>query len=144
MEIRELPSFKLLNAKGTWITSDELPKPVVLFFYPKNNTPVCTKEVCAFRDHFATFREAGVAVFGISNDSIASHEQFSKSYGLPYELLSDPSGQVSKLLGVRKMLGLFPGRVTFVINEEGKIIHIFDSPLKAEQHALEALKALNI
>lgn len=139
-----MPSFELKNDKGETVKSEDLPKPLVLFFYPKNNTSVCTKEACYFRDYYQKFQEAGVTIYGISQDSIQSHKNFLTKHALPYGLLSDPDNKVRDKFEVKKFLGLIPARVTFIINKEGEIIHIFDSPHKAEQHVLEALTALGI
>ena len=117
--------------------------PVILYFYPKDNTAVCTKEACAFRDSFDEFRDIQDAlVFGISSDSVESHKKFSEEYKLPFTLLSDPGGRVRKLYGVPKTLGLFPGRVTYVIDKEGVVRHIFSSQLDYRKHVQEALSAL--
>ena len=140
----QLPDFTLENERGELISSVDIPKPLVLFFYPKNDTPVCTKEACFFRDYFKEFERAGVTIYGISKDSIESHKIFLEKHSLPYGLLSDPKNKVRDLLKVKKFLGLIPARVTFIIYKEGKIIHIFDSPHKAEEHVLEALTALGI
>lgn len=117
--------------------------PVVLYFYPKDNTTVCTKEACAFRDSFDEFRNIqGATVFGISSDTVESHKQFSEDYGLPFTLLSDPGGRVRKLYGVPKTLGLFPGRVTYVIDKDGTVRRIFSSQLNYRKHVEEALSSL--
>ena len=117
-------------------------KPVVLFFYPKDDTPGCTKEVCAFRDNFEEFRKLDSEVIGISSDSVESHSSFAKNHNLPFTLLSDEGSKVRKLYGVPKTFGLFPGRVTYVIDKEGIVRHIFSSQRGAEKHVEEALKAL--
>ena len=140
----DLPTFNLLNEKGEVVSSKDLPLPMVLFFYPKNNTPVCTKEACSFRDHFDLFTTHGVNIVGVSNDNMASHQQFKEQYNLQYPLMTDINGEARKKLGVSKFLGVVEGRVTFVVNEEGKIIHIFNSPMQSEKHVEEALMALGI
>lgn len=139
-----LPMFNLLNEKGQVVNSKDLPLPMVLFFYPKNNTPVCTKEACSFRDHLDLFTKHGVNIVGVSNDNMISHQQFKEQYNLQYPLMTDINGEARKKLGVSKFLGVVEGRVTFVVNEEGKIIHIFNSPMQSEKHVEEALKALGI
>lgn len=117
--------------------------PIVLYFYPKDNTAVCTKQACAFRDSFEEFRDIEDAiVLGISSDSVQSHKNFSEEYKLPFALLSDPGGRVRKLYGVPKTLGLLPGRVTYVIDKEGIVRHIFSSQLDYKKHIEEALSAL--
>jgi len=117
-------------------------KPVVLYFYPRDDTPGCTKEACAFRDSFEEFRRLDAEVIGISSDSVESHRNFAKNHDLPFTLLSDGEGKVRRLYGVPNTLGLFPGRVTYVIDEEGVVRHIFSSQLGMEKHVEEALKAL--
>jgi peroxiredoxin Q/BCP len=121
---------------------DFLVKPVVLFFYPKDDTPGCTREACAFRDDYGEFGKLDAEVIGISSDSVESHRSFAARHDLPFTLLSDEGGKVRKLYGVSNTLGLFPGRVTYVIDEEGVVRHIFSSQLGVEQHVEKALKAL--
>jgi thioredoxin-dependent peroxiredoxin len=117
-------------------------KPVVLFFYPKDDTPGCTKEACAFRDEFERFRELGAEVIGISSDSVESHERFADKHKLPFPLLSDRGEKVRRLYGVPNTLGLFPGRVTYVIDQEGVVRHVFSSQIGVERHATEAVSFL--
>lgn len=140
----KLPSFNLINETGKTIQSNELPLPLVLFFYPKNETSVCTKEACYFRDHFVAFKENGVNVIGVSKDDLQSHQSFKSHHQLPYPLMSDIGGKALKALGATKFLGLVSARVTLVINKEGEIIHIFSSPIQAEQHVMQALESLGI
>jgi peroxiredoxin Q/BCP len=115
---------------------------VVLSFYPKDDTPGCTKEACSFRDGYEQFEMLEAEVIGISSDSVKSHERFVEEHGLPFVLLSDEGGEVRKLYGVPNTLGLFPGRVTYVIDEEGVVRHIFSSQLGISRHVEEALEAL--
>lgn len=142
------PDFQLKDASGQLFRlADHLGKqPLVIFFYPKDFTPGCTAEACSFRDHFNDFSDAGALVVGISSDSERSHQRFSSKYKLPYTLLSDPDGTVSKLFGIkRKLWGLMPGRETFVLDQFGKCIMHFEN-LGASGHvrnALNALKGLN-
>lgn len=118
-------------------------KPVVLFFYPKDDTPGCTKEACAFRDSYDTFSELDAEVIGVSSDSVASHESFAARHDLPFTLLSDEGGRVRRLYGVPSTFGLFPGRVTYVMDKEGVVRHIFSSQIEATRHVEEALRALH-
>lgn len=118
-------------------------KPVVLFFYPKDDTPGCTKQACAFRDDFEEFRKLDAEVFGISSDSVESHKSFAAKHDLPFTLLSDVGGRVRRLYGVPNTFGLFPGRVTYVVDEEGVVRHVFSSQVEAVRHVEEALKALH-
>jgi peroxiredoxin Q/BCP len=117
-------------------------KPVVLFFYPRDETPGCTKEVCAFRDTSVEFGKLDVQVIGISSDSVESHRRFAAKYDLSFPLLSDEGGKVRRLYGVPKTFGLFPGRVTYVIDKECVVRHVFASQLSVERHVQEALAAL--
>jgi len=114
----------------------------VLFFYPKDDTPGCTKEACAFRDDYEEFGKLDAEVVGISSDSVESHRSFARKHRLPFTLLSDEGGKVRKLYGVSNTLGLFPGRVTYVIDEQGVIKHVFSSQLGTKRHVEEALKIL--
>lgn len=139
------PSFTLPDQDGKSFTLDEaLEKgPVVLFFYPKDDTAGCTAEVCSFRDASADFVSAGAVVAGISSDDTASHRQFSSKHGLGYALLSDAGGKLRARVGVpRAMLGLVDGRVTYVLDRAGVVRHRFDSMLGATKHVKEALGTL--
>ena len=115
---------------------------VVLFFYPKDNSPACTAQACSFRDHYEAFRDAGAEVIGISSDSEASHERFARFWKLPFFLVSDDKGEVRARYGVSRTLGLFPGRVTYLIDREGVIRHIFSSQFQPGRHVSEMLEAL--
>ena len=138
------PEFSLPAAGGNVVRlSDYVGKqPVVVYFYPKDNTPGCTKEACAFRDAYEDFRAAGAEVIGISSDTGDSHQDFADKYRLPFILLSDLDGAVRSQYKVPKTLGLLPGRVTFVIDKDGRICHQFNSQLNASKHVREALQAL--
>jgi peroxiredoxin Q/BCP len=115
---------------------------VVLYFYPKDDTSVCTKQACAFRGDFAKFREAGAVILGVSDDSVASHTLFASKYNLPFSLLSDKGGRVRKLYGVKRAFGVLPGRVTFVIDREGVVRHVYSALFESDKHVREALAAL--
>ncbi|GCE20016.1 peroxiredoxin [Dictyobacter kobayashii] len=117
-------------------------KNVVLYFYPRDNSPACTAEACAFRDSYEVFSDAGAAVIGINSGSVASHQQFASKNRLPFPLLSDENSAVRKLYGVPATLGLIPGRVTYIIDKKGVVRHIFSALLAAEKHIEEALKIL--
>lgn len=139
------PEFSLPSESGETVSlTDYIGKrPVVLFFYPKDNTIVCTKEACAFRDNYDEFRRLENAeVFGISADPVESHQNFSSEHGLPFRLLCDEKGTVRELYGVPKTLGIFPGRVTYVIDRDGKVIKIISSQLDYKKHVEVALIAL--
>ncbi|MCS6980072.1 MAG: peroxiredoxin [Flavobacteriales bacterium] len=139
------PDFTLPNQDGRPVRlGDYLGRqPVVLFFYPGDFTPGCTREACAFRDVHAELSQAGVAVFGISADSVEKHKRFKDAYQLPYDLLSDAQEQVAKLYGVGRTFFL-KDRVTFVINKEGLVVAYYDSPIFFTRHAQRALEALGL
>jgi thioredoxin-dependent peroxiredoxin len=136
--------FTLPSQSGETVSLEDFigKKPVVLFFYPKDDTPGCTKEACAFRDDYEEFGKLDAEVVGISSDSVDSHRSFALKHDLPFTLLSDEGGKVRKLYGVPNAFGLFPGRVTYVIDQEGVVRHVFSSQLGVEQHVEEALKSL--
>ena len=138
------PEFALKNEKGETVSLRDFigKKAVVLFFYPKDNSPGCTKEVCAFRDSYEAFKDAGAEVIGISSQSQESHSIFSLTFNLPFTLLVDEGAAVRKAYGVPPSLGLIPGRVTYVIDKEGFIRHIFNSQMNPEKHVEEALRIL--
>ena len=115
---------------------------VVVYFYPKDDTPGCTRESCQFRDHYDAFLEAGAELIGISNDSAASHRAFAAKHRLPFTLLADPGGTVRKAFGVPSALGVLPGRVTYVVDKRGVIRHAFNSQLNVTKHVDEALRVL--
>ncbi|MBN2712256.1 MAG: peroxiredoxin [Planctomycetes bacterium] len=137
------PDFSLKSDKGETIRlSDQRGSVVVVFFYPKDNTSICTKEVCAFRDSYDAFKEHGVKVFGVSSDSVESHQGFSDAQRLNYPILSDEGAKVRKLWGVPKTLGVIAGRVTYVIDKEGVVRHIFNSQTDAQKHVDEAMRII--
>jgi thioredoxin-dependent peroxiredoxin len=138
------PDFTLPDADGKLVSLADFRgrTEVVLFFYPKDNTPGCTREACSFRDCFESFRDAGALVIGISSDSGASHRQFAERFRLPFMLLSDHDGTVRARYGVAKTLGLLPGRVTFLIDRHGIVRFIFTSQFQPAQHVARALGAL--
>jgi thioredoxin-dependent peroxiredoxin len=137
------PDFTLPSQSGETVRlGDFFGKPVVLFFYPKDNTLGCTKEVCAFRDDFEECGKLDAEVIGISSDSVESHREFAEKHDLPFALLSDEGGKLRKLYGVPNTLGLVPGRVTYIIDEQGVVRHIFSSQLGVERHVQEAIEAL--
>jgi peroxiredoxin Q/BCP len=135
------PEFTLPKQDGTLVSLKDLLKKgsVVLYFYPKDNTPGCTAEACAFRDSYEVFKDAGAEVVGISSDSAKSHEGFAAKHQLPFTLVADTDGAVRKAYGVPKTLGLLQGRVTYVIDPQGKVRHVFNSQLGVGKHVSEAL-----
>jgi peroxiredoxin Q/BCP len=116
--------------------------PVVLFFYPKDFTSVCTKEACAFRDAYQDFVDAGATVIGVSSDSADRHQRFADQHRLPYLLAADEDGALRRAFGVPKTLGFLPGRVTYVIDRTGVVRHVFSAQLAHDRHVREALDAL--
>ncbi|MCZ6647731.1 MAG: peroxiredoxin [Thaumarchaeota archaeon] len=138
------PDFKLESQTGGEVSLSQFRgnKNVVLYFYPKDETPGCVKEACTFRDSYKVFKEAGAEVIGVSSDSTDSHRKFADHHRLSFLLLSDTKGRLKKEYGVHSTLGLFPGRVTYVIDKEGKVRHIFSSQMHPERHVDEARKVL--
>jgi thioredoxin-dependent peroxiredoxin len=137
------PDFVLPDADGNDVTLSSLRGNwVVVYFYPKDNTPGCTAESCAFRDAYEDFVDVGATVIGISSDSVESHKAFAARHNLPFTLLADAGGAVRKAWGVPRSLGLFDGRVTYVINPDGKVCKVFSSQLRATAHINEALAAI--
>jgi thioredoxin-dependent peroxiredoxin len=115
---------------------------VVLYFYPKDGTRGCTAEACAFRDSYEVFTGAGAEVIGVSSDPVAKHAAFAGQHQLPFTLLSDQGGHVRKSYGVPAVLGLLPGRVTYVIDREGTVRHVFNSMTHIGQHINDALEVV--
>ena len=117
-------------------------KALVLFFYPKDGTPVCTAEACSFRDSYEKFVEAGAEVIGVSSDSQESHRAFAEQHRLSFPLIADTDGALRKAFGVTATLGLFPGRVTYVIDKEGIVRLIFSAQFASDEHVRQALQSL--
>ena len=145
---QQAPAFTLKTGEGETIKlSDVLGKKVVLYFYPKDDTPGCTKEACSFQDHLATLTRAGVVVVGVSCDNAASHQRFAKKFHLTFPLLSDPDAAVCKAYGVYKQKSMYGRtywgieRTTFIIDERGRIAHIFPK-VSVDGHTEEVLQAL--
>jgi peroxiredoxin Q/BCP len=139
------PDFTLPSSGGESVTLSHLvgQRAVVVYFYPKDETPGCTVEACTFRDQYEAFVQAGAEVVGISSDSVASHDAFRQKHGLPMKLLSDADGKVRAQYGVKaNAFGLLPGRVTFVIDRSGRIAHVFVSQLRFARHVDEALEVV--
>jgi len=135
------PDFTLTSQSGQPVSLADYrgKSAVVLFFYPKDGTPVCTKEACSFRDAYEDFVQAGAVVIGVSADSWENHRAFASGHRLPFILLSDADGALRKAFGVPKTLGIMPGRVTYVIDKEGIVRHVFNSQFAADRHVAEAL-----
>ncbi|MEQ9186430.1 MAG: peroxiredoxin [Cryomorphaceae bacterium] len=139
-----VPHFKLPNQDWNEVSSENLlGEPFVVYFYPRDDTPGCTRQACAFRDQFSDFEDQGVQVIGISADSPEDHREFKEKYDLPFELLSDPDRKIHKKFGVAaKLLGLLPSRVTYIFDQEGTLVHIFSSATNMTRHVAESLDAL--
>jgi peroxiredoxin Q/BCP len=135
------PDFEAPDSEGEPVRlSEHRGKAVVLYFYPKDETPGCTREACSFRDSYEDFVEAGATVIGVSADDAASHRSFAQNHHLPFVLLSDLDGSIRKAYGVKpSAFGLIPGRVTFVIDGDGVIRHVFESQLLIGRHVSDAL-----
>ena len=135
------PDFTLPSQSGDQVRlQDRLGEQVVvLYFFPKDNTPGCTAEACAFRDSHEVFVDAGAEVIGVSSDSVDSHKGFAGKHELPFTLLSDEGGKIRKAYGVPSVLGMLPGRVTYVIDRTGTVRHIFNSMTRIDRHVNQAL-----
>jgi thioredoxin-dependent peroxiredoxin len=143
------PAFSLKNTDGETVRlSDFKGKKLVLYFYPKDDTPGCTKEACGFRDDFAELKRRGVEVVGVSADNQASHQKFTEKYSLPFMLLSDPDHAVMERYGAwgeksmygKKITGVL--RSTFVIDEEGRVAHVFRK-VKTDTHSRDVIAAVD-
>lgn len=139
-----VPPFTAVLQDGSRIDSEAMlgKKTVVLFFYPKDNTPVCTKEACAFRDSYEMFVAAGAEVIGVSSDSPASHLAFAEKHRLPFPIISDHDRMLRKLFGVPNPLGVIPGRVTYVIDRQGVVRLVFSALFASDEHVRKALTAV--
>ena len=139
-----IPHFELLNQHGELFKSETVlgVKPLVVYFYPKDETPGCTAEACSFRDHYEEFLELGAEVIGISSDGVKSHQKFATRHKLPFVLLSDSKKKVQRLFKLPKILfGLFTKRITFVIDKDGSVSYVHSS-LMPDTHIKKALQQL--
>ena len=136
------PEFTLPDQDGKPASLADLlaQGPLVLYFYPKDDTPGCTVEACSFRDEHQAFADAGARVVGVSSDDVESHRRFAEKCRIPFRLLSDQRGELRARFGVPRTLGLIDGRVTYVIDSKGIVRHRFDSLLRARKHVEEALR----
>ncbi len=134
------PDFTLDDQHGKPFTLSAMKgKTVVFYFYPKDETAICTKEACSFRDSYEAFTAAGAVVVGASGDSAGSHDAFARRLNLPFTLVADEGNQVRSLFGVPKTFGLLPGRTTYVIDKDGVVRHVFTAAFSAQGHVDEAL-----
>ena len=140
----EVPDFTLKDQNGQAFRIESMKgkHPFVIYFYPKDNTPGCTKEACSFRDKYEDFTDLGAEVIGISADVTTTHQKFANKYNLPFTLLSDPNREVAKKFGVKNnIFGLLPGRETYVIDKNGKVAMVFNS-INTDKHIYKALMTL--
>jgi peroxiredoxin Q/BCP len=137
------PEFSLMDERGLPVSLKDYhgKNIVVLYFYPKDFTSGCTTEACSFRDDYKLYKEKGAVVIGVSLDSVESHSKFSEKYALPFTILSDKSKEVAKAYGVLGTGGFLTKRVTFIIDKNGKITHIFPK-VDVKQHSKEVLRAI--
>ena len=141
----KIPYFTLNDQNGKPFAIEKLigKKNLVIYFYPKDETSICTAEAEGFRDKSASFKGLDAAIIGISSDSVESHQKFAANHQLPFTLLSDPEKEVQTLFAVPKdLLGMLPGRTTYIINKKGIVIHVFDHAFSANKHVVAALKSL--
>jgi peroxiredoxin Q/BCP len=139
----KLPSFTAKDTNGNVFNSSGLigKQALVIYFYPKDETKVCTQQACSFRDSYQEFKDLGAEVIGISSDTIQSHIRFKSKFNLPFILLSDHDKKLRKLFGVENDFLIIPGRQTFVIDKNGFVIMVFNS-MSGTIHIEKALKAL--
>lgn len=137
-----VPNVMLVDERGAHVPlASLLDRPLVLYFYPKDDTPGCSAEACRFRDDYEDFVAAGAEVIGVSSDDAQSHARFREKYRLPFRLMSDPDGSGRTAFGIPKTFGVLPGRATFVI-AGGTIVYAFNSQFAPRQHVKRALSAL--
>jgi peroxiredoxin Q/BCP len=140
-----IPKFELMDQHGKWFRIDSVlgTKNLVIYFYPRDDSQGCTREACSFRDQFEVFADADAMIIGISAQSVESHLKFATKNRLNFTLLSDKGNKVRNIFGVPgNLFGWIPGRVTYVVNREGKVVYMFNSQLESEKHVEEALRIL--
>jgi len=140
-----IPTFTLPDQNGNLFDINSVigKKNLVIYFYPKDDSPGCTAQACSFRDQFEVFTEADALIIGISGQSVKSHKEFAEKHRLSFTLLSDEGNKIRKQFGVPSdLLGLLPGRVTFVAGKNGKVIYVFNSQTQATKHVDEAIRIL--
>ena len=140
-----IPSFTLPDQNGNLFDISSLlgKKNLVIYFYPKDDSPGCTAQACSFQDQFEVFKEADAVIIGISAQSVKSHKEFALKHRLTFTLLSDEGNKIRKQFGIAtNFFGLLPGRVTYVADKTGKVIYIFNSQINVTKHVDEALRIL--
>ena len=141
----QAPQFSLKDQNGVERRLADLNgKPLVLFFYPKDDTPGCTIEACGFRDQYTALQELGAEVWGVSGDGASSHRRFAGKFQLPYPLLVDERSELRNAFGVARTLFVLPGRVTYVIDGNGVVQLVFDAMLDANAHVRQAIATLKL
>lgn len=138
----KFPEFSLPDQGGEERNIYDLmgTKGIVIFFYPKDESPGCTRQACMFRDSFEEFTRIGIGLVGISSDSVKSHKDFAENHKLPFTILSDKGGKIRKNIKIpANLLGLLPGRVTILLDNRGVIRHIINSQIKIETHIEESI-----
>ena len=143
-ENTKAPNFTALSTnKGKYSLKDSLGKYVVIYFYPKDDTPGCTIQACTFRDKYEDFKALGAEVIGISQDSTSEHKEFKEELGLPFPLLSDPDRAVADLFGVPMYLGQFPAKSSFVIGPDREVHYVYDWLFRPRNHVAKILAAMS-
>jgi len=139
-----LPSFSLQDQNGQVFDINSVigKMNLVIYFYPKDDSPVCTKEACSFRDQYDVFQNNNAKIIGISGQSVESHLAFAEKNHLNFTLLSDEGNKIRKLFGVPSGILGIPGRVTYIVNKNGKVVYVFNSQMNGEKHVQEALRIL--
>lgn len=138
------PDFTAATQDGETITLSQYrgQKAVVIYFYPQDGTPICTRQACRFRDAYEEFLDAGAVVIGVSGDALERHRAFAQTHCLPFHLVSDADGAIRQAYGVRKRFGFLPDRVTYLVDKEGIVRLVFGAAFSAQRHVDEALRVL--
>jgi len=140
-----IPAFTLPDQYGNLFDINSVlgKKNLVIYFYPKDDSPGCTAQACSFRDQYEVFKEADAEIIGISGQSVESHKEFAEKHRLSFTLLSDKGNKLRKLFGVStNLLGLLPGLVTYIADKTGKVIYLINSQMQSTKHVDEALRIL--